>query len=157
MEEQDRNGRLGKKRIQEVPGILKEFVAMIKETSTGGSTRRWGENDAPTVNRSPRVDMVNREQVWDPGEIHYSRRRRRRTGKEQRFGGGGGVGSASRTSEDQSSTDPGGGGSLPIKERVPPWQMPEDDGGSSRGKVDDQEFPWDAEDGQKGHRIGRSR
>ena len=35
----------------------------------------------------------------------------------------------------------GGGGSLPIKERVPPWQTPEDDGGSSRGKVDDQEFP----------------
>ena len=51
-------------------------------------------------------------------------------------------GSASRTSEDQSSIDPGGGGgSLPIKERVPPWQTPEDDGGSSRGKVDDQEFP----------------
>ena len=35
----------------------------------------------------------------------------------------------------------GGGGFLPIKERVPPWQTPEDDGGSSRGKVDDQEFP----------------
>ena len=49
-------------------------------------------------------------------------------------------GSASRTSEDQSSTDPGGG-SLPIKERVPPWQTPEDDGGSSQWKVDGQEFP----------------
>ena len=54
-------------------------------------------------------------------------------------------GSASRTSEDQSSIDPGGGGGVPppppIKERAPPWQTPEDDGGSSRGKVDDQEFP----------------
>ena len=76
----------GKSRIQEVPGILKKFVAMINGTSTGGSTRRWGENDAPTVDRSPRVGMVNREQVWDPGEVHYSRR----TGNEQRFGGGGG-------------------------------------------------------------------
>ena len=123
---------------------------MINETSTGGSTRRWGENDAPTVDRSPRVDMVNREHVgtggknwvpgWDPGEVHYNRRRRRRTGNEQRFGGGGG-GDGGGTSEDQSSTDPGGGGSLPIKERVPPWQTPEDDGGSRRGKVDDQEFP----------------
>ena len=35
----------------------------------------------------------------------------------------------------------GGGGSLPIKERVPPWQTPEDDGGSSQWKVDGQEFP----------------
>ena len=33
------------------------------------------------------------------------------------------------------------GGSLPIKERVPPWQTPEDDGGSSQWKVDGQEFP----------------
>ena len=86
----------GKSTTQEVPGILEKFVKMINGTSTGGSTRRWEENDAPTVDRSPRVGMVNRKHVrtggknwvpgWDPGEVHYSRRRRRRTGNEQRFG-----------------------------------------------------------------------
>ena len=81
-----------KSRSQEIPGMLEKVLVMIKGTSTGGSTRRWGENDAPTVDRSPRVGMVNREQVWDPGEVHYSRRRRRRTGNEQRFGGVGGGG-----------------------------------------------------------------
>ena len=51
-------------------------------------------------------------------------------------------GSASRTSEDQGATDPGGGGGpYPIKKRVPPWQMPRMDGGSSQWRVDGQEFP----------------
>ena len=52
-------------------------------------------------------------------------------------------GSASRTSEDQGATDPGGGGGgpYPIKERVPPWQMPRVDGRSSQWRVDGQEFP----------------
>ena len=50
-------------------------------------------------------------------------------------------GSASRTSEDQGATDPGGGGPYPLKERVPPWQMPRVDGGSSQWRVDGQEFP----------------
>ena len=81
--------------------------------------------------------VAAREHVRDHGETRGSRKRRRRMGKRTKVREGG---SASRTSEDQSSIDPGGG-SLPIKERVPPWQTPEDDGGSSRGKVDDQEFP----------------
>ena len=108
--------------------------------------------DANTNVESPTgVGMVNLEHVrtgggggngvpvWDTGEAHDGRKWRRKMGNKQRFREGG---SASRTSEDQSSIDPGGGGgSLPIKERVPPWQTPEDDGGSSRGKVDDREFP----------------
>ena len=49
-------------------------------------------------------------------------------------------GSASRTSEYQGATDPGGG-PYPIKERVPPWQMPRVDGGSSQWRVDGREFP----------------
>ena len=35
----------------------------------------------------------------------------------------------------------GGGGPFPLKERVPPWQMPRVDGGSSQWRVDGQEFP----------------
>ena len=51
-------------------------------------------------------------------------------------------GSASRTSEDQGATDPGGGGGVPTRlKRVPPWQMPRVDGGSSQWRVDGQEFP----------------
>ena len=63
---------------------------------TGGSTCRWEENDAPTVDRSPRVGMVNLEHVriggpnwvhgWDPVETHYSQKQRRRPGNERRFG-----------------------------------------------------------------------
>ena len=49
-------------------------------------------------------------------------------------------GSASRTSGDQSSTDPGGG-SLPNKQGELPWQIQRDNGASSQWKVDSQEFP----------------
>ena len=49
-------------------------------------------------------------------------------------------GSASRTSGDQSSTDPGGG-SLPNKQGELPWQTQRVNGGSSQWKVDSQEFP----------------
>ena len=49
-------------------------------------------------------------------------------------------GSASRTSGDQSSTDPGGG-SLPNKQGKLPWQTQRVNGGSSQWKVDSQEFP----------------
>ena len=51
-------------------------------------------------------------------------------------------GSASRTSEDHGATDPGGGGGpFPLKKKVPPWQMPRVDEGSSKWRVDGQEFP----------------
>ena len=76
--------------------------------------------------------------VRDHGETRGSRKRKRRTGNEQRFGR---VGQPLGPLRIKAPLTLGGGGSLPIKERVPPWQTPEDGGGSSRGKVDDQEFP----------------
>ena len=95
--------------------LVEKLGNWLKErnrTPTGGSACRWEENDGHTVDQFPRV-----------GAVHFQP-----------------IMTASRTSEDQSSTDPGGG-SLPIKERVPPWQTPGDDGGSSQWKVDVQEFP----------------
>ena len=81
---------------QELSGILKKCLGPNGGTPTGGSTCRWEENDAPTVDRSPRVGMVNLEHVriggknwvhgWDPVETHYSQKQRRRPGNERRFG-----------------------------------------------------------------------
>ena len=86
----------GESWTQELSEILEKCLAMNNGTPTGGSTCRWEENDAPTVDRSPRVGMVNLEHVrtggknwvpgWDPGEAHYGQKQRRRTGNEQRFG-----------------------------------------------------------------------
>ena len=83
-------------RTQELFGLLKKCVELKDGTPTGGSTCRWEEDDAPTVDRSPRVGMVNLEHVriggknwvreWDPVETYYSQKQRRRTGNERRFG-----------------------------------------------------------------------
>ena len=125
---------------------LGDLLEKRNGTPTGGSTCRWEENDGPTVDRFPRVGAVHLEHLMTGGpnwghEWNQVKkkmvRNKTESGKRAKVREGG---SASRTSEDQSSTDPGGG-SLPIKERVPPWQTPEDDGGSSQWKVDGQEFP----------------
>ena len=76
--------------------MLKKLLGPNGGTPTGGSTCRWKENDAPTVDRSPRVGMVNLEHVriggpnWvhgrDSVETHYSQNQRRGPGNERRFG-----------------------------------------------------------------------
>ena len=53
---------------QELSGMLKKCLGPNGGTPTGGSTCRWEENDAPTVDRSPRVGMVNLEHVRIGGE-----------------------------------------------------------------------------------------
>ena len=68
-----------------------------------------------------------------------SRKPRRSPGNERRFERGGG-GSASRTSGDQSSTDPGGS-PLPNKQGRPHWRIHGDNGGGSQWTADNQEFP----------------
>ena len=81
--------------------------------------------------------MVSKyEQRTIPG---YPRIEKTSTGNEEWSGRGGG-GSASRTIEDQSSTDPGGGFRR-TKQRNPQWRMP---AGRYKGRhwaADSQEFP----------------
>ena len=130
--------------------LVEKLGNWLKErngTPTGGSACRWEENDGPTVDQFPRVGAVHLQQImtggphwgheWNQVKTKKWSEAKTESGKRAKVREGG---SASRTSEDQSSTDPGGG-SLPIKERVPPWQTPGDDGGSSQWKVDGQEFP----------------
>ena len=112
---------------QELSGIFKKWLGQNGGTPTGGSTCRWEENVAPTVDRSPRVGMVNFEHVrlgrpnWvhgrDPVETHYSQKQRRSPGNERRFGRVGQPLGPLRIKAPL--TLGGGGGSLPIKERVP--------------------------------------
>ena len=134
---------------QELSGMLKKCLGPNGGTPTGGSTCRWEENDAPMVDRSPRVGMVNLEHVriggpnwvhgWDPVETHYSQKQRRRPGNERRFGR---VGQPLGPLRIKAPLTLGGGVPSRLKKGCPLGrQTPEDDGGSSQWKVDDQEFP----------------
>ena len=105
-----------------------------------------GGNDGPTVNRCPGVGAVYLQQIktgWPHGDNKQNRvknkgqKLRKSPGNERRFERGG---SASRTSGDQSSTDPGGG-PLQNKQGRPPWQIQGDNGVCSQWTADSQEFP----------------
>ena len=77
-------------------GVLEKWVRSNGGIPTGGSACWWEENDAPTVDRSPRVGMVKFEHAriggpnWvherDPVETPYSQEQRRSPGNERRFG-----------------------------------------------------------------------
>ena len=96
------------------------------EPPTGGSTCRWEENNAPTVDRSPRVGMVNLEHVriggknwvhgWDPAETYYSQKQRRRPGNERRFGR---VGQPLGSRRIKAPLTLGGGGPSRLKKGCP--------------------------------------
>ena len=87
---------------------------------TGGPAGGLGGNDGHGVNRRPGVGTVQLQQIktgWPHGPNgqnrvnNTGRKLGKSPGNERRSGRGG---SASRTSEDQSSTDPGGGPRAPL-------------------------------------------
>ena len=147
---------------QEISGILKKCLGPNGGTPTGGSTCRWEENNAPTVDRSPRVGMVNLEHVriggknwvhgWDPAETHYSQKQRRRPGNERRFGR---VGQPLGPLRIKAPLTLGGGVPSRLKKGCPLGRRRKMMGVAADGR-------WipslgNAEVGQNGHRIGRSR
>ena len=142
---------------------LRNLLEKRKGTPTGGLTCRWEENDGPTVDRFPRVGAVHLEQLMTRGP-HWGREwnqvkkkwseAKMESGKRAKVREGG---SASRTSEDQSSTDPGGGGGPSrSKKGCPLGRRRKMMGGVANGRSGIPSI-GDAEDGQKAYRIGRSR
>ena len=118
--------------------ILSAVQSCVEETRarerngapTGGPAGGLGGSDGHEVNRRPGVGAVQLQQIktgWPhrpngQNRVNNKGRKLRKSPGKRAKVREGGAGSASRTSEDQSSTDPGGGPSQNTK-GGPPWQI----------------------------------